>query len=174
MSAFTFNPSANASASGLLAIKQLTNTIRKDGDRVKVAEAFESIAGAVNVTTNRLTALESEVAGGGSGITIADIVAAGFRRSWTSQTQLVAGVNNITFANPDNEGDSLTIWVRQVASGTVGTVAFDTNILFCDPNYVTNLVDSVTIWETRAMPDPDDSNTLKWFGVAPANAEQLL
>lgn len=106
------------------------------------------------------------------GITIADIVAAGFRRSWTDQDDLAAGVNNITFADPDNVGDSLTIWRRQNGAGS-GTVTFGANILFCDPYAVTNLADSVTVWETRAMVDPTDS-TVKWFAVSPANAEQLL
>ena len=108
-----------------------------------------------------------------SGLTIADIVTAGFRRSWTSQTQLVAGVNNITFADPNDAGDTLAIWVRQVASGTVGTVTFGSNIKFCDVNYVTNTVNKVTIWKTEAFVDPTDS-VLRWFGVSPANAEQTL
>jgi hypothetical protein len=174
MSAFVINPSANAGASGLLAVKQLTNPIRRDGDRVKIAEAFESIAGAVNTTTNRLTSLEAEVAGGGTSITIADLVAAGFGRSLTQQTQLVAGVNAITYADPLYATDSLFIWVRQVASGTVGTITFGTNLKFADVNYVTNTFDSVTIYPFHAFPDPDDSNILKWFCVSPPNAEQPL
>ncbi len=107
-----------------------------------------------------------------SGLTIADIIAAGFRKSFIDQADLVAGVNNITYADPENDGDSLTIWRRQNGSGN-GTVTFGSNIKFCDPNYVTNTPNSVTIWETRAMVDPTDS-TLKWFGVAPPNAEQAL
>ena len=171
------SPSANAGASGLLAIKQLTNTIRRDGDRVKIAEAMESIAGAVNVTTNRLTSLENEVASGGgasTGLTIADLVAAGFGRSLTYQLQLVAGVNAVEYDSPLYITDSLFIWIRQVSSGTVGTITFGTNLLFANPDYVTNVFDSIAIFPFHAFPDPDDSSTLKWFYISPPNAEQLL
>lgn len=108
------------------------------------------------------------------GVTVAELVALGFGRSLTHQVQLVAGVNNIVYDDPLYETDSLYVWVRQVASGTVGTVAFDTNLLFADANYVTNTFDGVTIYPFHAFPDPDDSDVLKWFCVSPPNAEQFL
>lgn len=108
------------------------------------------------------------------GVTIADLVAAGFGRSLTQQTQLVAGVNAITYADPLYGSDSLFLWVRQVASGTVGTITFGSNLKFADVNYVTNTFSKVTVYPFHAFADPDDSNTLKWFCVSPPNAEQTI
>jgi hypothetical protein len=108
------------------------------------------------------------------GLTVADLVAAGFGRSLTQQTQLVAGVNAITYADPLYGSDSLFLWVRQVASGTVGTITFGSNLKFADVNYVTNTFSKVTIYPFHAFPDPDDANTLKWFCVSPPNAEQTI
>jgi hypothetical protein len=108
------------------------------------------------------------------GVTVAELVALGFGRSLVYQTQLVAGVNALTYASPLYETDSLFVWVRQVASGTVGTITFGSNMKFADPAYVTSTFSLVTIYPFHAFPDPADSNTLKWFCVSPPNAEQTI
>ena len=62
------------------------------------------------------------------GITIADIVAAGFRRSFTTIETLTASTTLLTYPDPDEEGDILTYGVLQDSTGG-RAITWDTNLI---------------------------------------------
>lgn len=163
---------------GFIGIGHNVSRIRENGDKVKVAESLMTIANNANSLNRGIQNLQAIVSSFPTGLTLAEVLAylvgLGFARSLQfTLSPLASGANIVNPAVPLYEGDRLSIRVQQNGSGN-GTVTFGANVKWCDANYVTITPNLWTIWDTIGAPDPTDSNNLKWFGVAPANAEQTL
>jgi hypothetical protein len=135
-------------------------------------QSLTNIQQQLNVSRNQVASL-ANIVNNITGLTIAELVAAGFGRQLKYQVVLSAGVNNITYADPLYETDTLDIWIRQNGTGN-GTITFDTNLKMADPYFVTNTANAVTIYPFSAFPDPTDSNALHWFCRAVPNAEKAI
>lgn len=151
-------------------------SVKDKAQRVKAAgkglESEAALAATGDALTNIQEQLDSArrslqglaVNAQAGGLTLAILIAAGFRPHFTKQQILTAPAQLLSYASPTNAGDTLDYWIRQDGSGSGGTTLnWDTNFKFTlvDGNDAT--ANSVSLFDFCAFVDPDDSNILKWF-----------
>lgn len=152
---------ASAVPGGFFATQSLTNFIRQGTPvDVQTAEALESICNSGNSLLKRVAAVEQTLSGGGSGPAIADLIALGFRRTFTNVVTVSATTTMMTYADPVYEGDALIFGIVQDATGG-RQITWDANLIGA-PTGIDQTAGIFNVFRFSAISNPN-GGLLAWF-----------